>query len=139
VGSPPTSHVASYYAVQQSELTPACTFTPSTPQELSAGLQIIKDYGCHFAVRSGGHGTPGGWSSSDGGVNINLGIFNEIELLEEEDDGITRVGAGARWGDVLGKLLPLNVSVVGGRSADVGVGGFILGGEFSNLSHQHYR
>jgi hypothetical protein len=66
-------------------------------------------------------------------VSIDLGGFNEVELLEsgvesEGNQGIVRVGTGARWRDVYGVLLPLGISPVGGRSADVGVGGFILGG-----------
>jgi hypothetical protein len=40
------------------------------------------------------------------------------------------VGPGANWGRVYGVLDPLNISVVGGRSAEVGVGGFTLGGKF---------
>jgi FAD/FMN-containing dehydrogenase len=63
-------------------------------------------------------------------VSIDLGKMNEVELLDGENEGFTRVGTGAKWGDVYGKLLPLNISIVGGRSADVGVGGFILGGSF---------
>jgi FAD/FMN-containing dehydrogenase len=66
-------------------------------------------------------------------VSIDLGGFNEVELLEsesacEENQRVVRVGTGARWGEVYGVLLPLGISPVGGRSADVGVGGFILGG-----------
>jgi hypothetical protein len=44
--------------------------------------------------------------------------------------GVARVGPGANWGQVYGVLDPLNISVVGGRSAEVGVGGVILGGKF---------
>jgi hypothetical protein len=40
------------------------------------------------------------------------------------------VGPGANWGRAYEVLDPLNISVVGGRSAEVGVGGFILGGKF---------
>jgi FAD/FMN-containing dehydrogenase len=115
-----------FYSRQQLSLIPACIFTPSTPREVSTGLQIVKTYDCQFAVRSGGHGIPPGWSNSDGGVNINLDTLNEVELLEV---GITRVGPGANWGQVYEVLDPLNISVVGGRSAEVGVGRFILGGK----------
>ncbi|KAE9378505.1 FAD-binding domain-containing protein [Stipitochalara longipes BDJ] len=128
-----------FYSIQQSSLVPACVFTPSSPQDLSAGLQIIKDYGCHFAVRSGGHARAAGWSSSDGGVSIDLGSLNSVELLENEGEGerIVRVGTGARWGDVYAALEPFGVFPVGGRSADVGVGGFILGGGISHLSRRY--
>ncbi|PMD44738.1 FAD binding domain-containing protein [Hyaloscypha variabilis F] len=129
----------SFYTAQQSSLVPACVFTPTSPRDLSAGLQIIKSYDCHFAVRSGGHGISAGWSNSDGGVTIDLGSFNSVELLKDESEGerIARVGTGARWGDVYAALEPFGVAPVGGRSADVGVGGFILGGGISHLSRRY--
>ena len=114
-----------FFTNQQRDLIPACVFTPTTAQEVSAGLQIIKTYGCQFAVKSGGHGIPGGWSNSDGGVGIDLGKLNGIKVIE---NGLVSVGTGARWGEVYGALEPFNVSVVGGRDAFVGVGGFMLGG-----------
>ncbi len=54
-----------------------------------------------------------------------------MELLEDESEGerILRVGTGARWDNVYAALEPFGIAPVGGRSADVGVGGFILGGE----------
>jgi len=42
----------------------------------------------------------------------------------------TRVGTGQRWGAVYDILDPFGMTVVGGRDASVGVGGFLLGGEF---------
>ena len=66
-----------------------------------------------------------GWSNSDGGLSIDLGEFKDVELVKE---GIARVGTGAKWGDVFDFLEPFNLSVVGGRVSDVGVGGLILGG-----------
>jgi FAD/FMN-containing dehydrogenase len=58
-------------------------------------------------------------------VSIDLGDFKDVELVEE---GIARVGTGAKWGDVFDFLAPFNLSVVGGRVSDVGVGGLVLGG-----------
>lgn len=44
---------------------------------------------------------------------------------------MTKVGAGNRWLDVYSKLDPMGLSVVGGRVAEIGVGGLTLGGEDS--------
>lgn len=38
------------------------------------------------------------------------------------------MGSGLRWGEVYNQLDDFNVTVVGGRVLDVGVGGLILGG-----------
>ena len=43
---------------------------------------------------------------------------------------MTRVGTGNKWIDVYSVLEPLGRTVAGGRNGDVGVGGFLLGGEF---------
>jgi hypothetical protein len=70
-------------------------------------------------------------------VSIDLGGINGVEFLAYEGEkhgmGSVRVGSGARWGDVYKVLEGINESVVGGRSADVGVGGFILGGKLARL------
>lgn len=77
-----------------------------------------------------------------GGITIDLRLLNQIEYLGAKDwDGgpigesygewkgeITRIGPGARWGDVYAVLETLGRSVAGGRDASVGVGGFVMGG-----------
>ncbi|KAE9393030.1 FAD-binding domain-containing protein, partial [Gymnopus androsaceus JB14] len=46
-------------------------------------------------------------------------------------------GAGSRWRDVYAVLKPENLTTVGGRVGDVGVGGFLLGGGIGFLSTEH--
>ncbi|TQS33765.1 hypothetical protein Golomagni_05878, partial [Golovinomyces magnicellulatus] len=54
------------------------------------------------------------------------------------DDGETiEVGPGCKWVDVYGALQPLGRTAVGGRLADVGVTGLLLGGGLSYMSGQH--
>lgn len=43
------------------------------------------------------------------------------------------VGPGNRWVEVYTALEPLGLTVIGGRSASVGVGGFLQGGKLSEL------
>ena len=47
------------------------------------------------------------------------------------------VGPAARWGAVYSELLKYGRSAVGARSADVGVGGLLLGGGMSHASQAH--
>jgi len=68
-----------------------------------------------------------GASNAPGGITIDLRKLNLIAFDEETQT--TEVGPGNRWADVYKVLEPLNKTVVGGRSSQVGVGGFILGGE----------
>ena len=50
---------------------------------------------------------------------------------------LVSVQPGGQWGDVYDTLAPHGVTVTGGRSAAVGVGGFLLGGgnSFHSASH----
>lgn len=59
---------------------------------------------------------------------IDLKKMNDIKI--EEDGKIASVGPGARWTDVYEALDSRGRTVVGPRLPDVGIGGFILGGEW---------
>ncbi|MCJ1261071.1 hypothetical protein MMC22_000935 [Lobaria immixta] len=61
--------------------------------------------------------------------------FNKIDY--DAANNVVQVGAGMRWADVYQSLDRYNVTVVGGRVLDVGVGGLILGGGLSYLSDLH--
>lgn len=60
------------------------------------------------------------------GFTIDLQNLNEISL--SEDQSTVSFGSGMRWSEVYEFLGPYNLTTVGGRSAGVGVGGFLLGG-----------
>lgn len=72
-----------------------------------------------------------GASNAPGGVTIDLCLFDGVDFLGDvEGTGeITRVGTGAKWGSVYRTLEKEEKTVLGGRNSDVGVGGFLLGGE----------
>lgn len=72
-----------------------------------------------------------GASNIQDGVTIDLSAIKGIKV--SEDHSITSVGGGARWGDVYLKLDAMDLSVVGGRVFNVGVGGLVLGGKTSEL------
>ncbi|CAD6593166.1 MAG: hypothetical protein ASARMPRED_007094 [Alectoria sarmentosa] len=58
--------------------------------------------------------------------------FNGVSY--DATKNVATVGAGQRWDNVYNQLDPHNVTVVGGRVLDVGVGGLVLGGGLSYLS-----
>ncbi|ROW09244.1 hypothetical protein VPNG_05899 [Cytospora leucostoma] len=72
------------------------------------------------------------------GANINNGVLIDLSALNginyDAASGTVVVGAGNRWADVYRGLDPYNVTVVGGRELDVGVGGLTLGSGLSYLS-----
>ena len=85
-----------------------------------------------LAVKGGGHtGFPGA-SSIEGGITVALESMNEITL--SKDKKTAAIGPGNRWGAVYTKLGEQNLTVIGGRASDVGLG-LVLGGGVSHHSN----
>ncbi|KAF1941899.1 FAD-binding domain-containing protein [Clathrospora elynae] len=132
-----TIRTASYWS-RSAQLSPACIIQPRTTQDVSVVLATLRTHpACsdtQFAVRSGGHMSWAGANNIDNGVTIDLGYLNGTTL--DVKTRVARVQPGARWGGVYAVLDPLGVTVVGGRAAGVGVGGFLVGGGNSFYSAQ---
>ena len=98
-------------------------------------LKTVQQAECPFAIKSGGHSRGVGASNADGGVTIDLVRLNGIQVSKNKKSVV--IGAGLRWLDVYQELEKHNLLVVGGRVADVGVGGLLLGGMISYLAFDH--
>ena len=92
-------------------------------------MRLIAGGSCHFAVKSGGHASFEGASSAAGGITISLTKLDSVNLADNK--AIAQIGAGNRWHRVFEELERYNVTVPGGRTGSVGVGGLTLGGETS--------
>ncbi|KAG8738990.1 hypothetical protein FRC11_000996, partial [Ceratobasidium sp. 423] len=119
----------------------ACVVEPANAQDVSTILQIVANTSTPFGIRSGGHATNAGFSSTPG-VQITLfklsGVtYNEAPLAADGSVGTVEFGSGLVWDTVYAALEPYGVNVVGGRVTGVGVGGFTLGGGYSWLSNQY--
>lgn len=77
-----------------------------------------------FAIRSGGHSPSPGAANIDNGVLIDLAALNEVSY--DAASNTVKVGAGNTWGTVYNALNTYNVTAVGARDLNVGVGGFLL-------------
>lgn len=111
---------------------PDCRYLPNDAYDLRAALQRLVATGTSFAVQSGGHSYNTGASNIEDGVTIDLSRLNSITLTD--NNTAAWVGPGARWRDVYATLEPHGLTTPGGRVADVGVGGYVLGGGFSWFS-----
>lgn len=116
-----------YFSQQQREVVPACIILPGSAEDVSQVLEVIRKHHCLFAVKSGGHGIFSGASNARQGITIDLRHLNGIQVAE--DRLTTSVGSGNRWTNIYRKLEPMNLTVVGARDTQLGVGGFILGDE----------
>src|SRR5262249_19789265 len=84
---------------------------------------------------SGGHGISGR-STNDGGIVIDLGRLDGIEVLDRES-GRIRLGPGARWGHVARELHAHGLAMSSGDYGDVGVGGLATAGGLGLLARRH--
>jgi FAD/FMN-containing dehydrogenase len=135
-----------YWNQQEYERIPSSIVRPATVEQLKVAITVLKraydermdttatqsgNDGL-FAVRSGGHSPVSGAASISGGVLIDLSLFNQLKL--SDDNCSIDIGSGCRWGDVSKLLDPKGLAVVGGRNSHVGVGGLLLGGGISFYS-----
>ncbi|KAJ8456254.1 hypothetical protein ONZ45_g18790 [Pleurotus djamor] len=125
-----------YYTAQNSDLTAQCRVSATNAEDVSEAVQIVKQGNCTFSVRSVGNMPWAGAANiASPGIAIDLRRIDGVSL--SADKKVASLGPGGTWGAVYDTLDPHGVTVVGGRSNIVGVGGFILGGGFSNLSPEH--
>ncbi|KXH41551.1 hypothetical protein CNYM01_11026 [Colletotrichum nymphaeae SA-01] len=126
-----------YWSQIAGGLSPACITRPRTTEEVASIVKVLSTCGndVRLAIKSGGHGSSPGWSSTDGGVLVAMDAISETQNVV--DKGYALVGSGARWVDVYKTLEPQGVTVIGGRFASIGVGGLLLGGGMSYFSGLH--
>ena len=88
-----------------------------------------------LSVRSGGHGISGR-STNDGGIVIDVGQLNQIDLIDAER-ALVRVGPGAHWAEVAAALDPYDLALSSGDYGGVGVGGLATAGGVGFLGRDH--
>jgi FAD/FMN-containing dehydrogenase len=103
-----------YWSAANADRTPACVVFPTTAKEVSGIVQVLLEFpDVPFAIKSGGHNSNTGFSSTDGGVLISFKNWNTTTI---SDDGeLAKVPPGARWVKVMTDLEPHGKAVVGGR------------------------
>ncbi|KAL8867990.1 MAG: hypothetical protein Q9174_005292 [Haloplaca sp. 1 TL-2023] len=111
---------------------PACIIQPRKTKDLQQVVRTLTSQNISFAIRSGGHMPSPGAANIDDGVLVDMSSFREVSY--NATDNTARVGPGQTWGGVYAHLDEYNVTVVGGRVLEVGVGGLVLGCGLSYLS-----
>ncbi|KAJ5251130.1 hypothetical protein N7489_001540 [Penicillium chrysogenum] len=117
---------------KQQEAQSACRVQPTTTEDVSNILHILLDASCRFAVKGGGHARDPDDSVSVGGVTIDMQKMRSIDV--SADRLSVKLGSGHVLHSMYVGLENYNLTTLGGRVADVGLGGFALGGGFSALS-----
>jgi alkanesulfonate monooxygenase SsuD/methylene tetrahydromethanopterin reductase-like flavin-dependent oxidoreductase (luciferase family)/FAD/FMN-containing dehydrogenase len=114
---------------------PGLVIRAQDADDVAAALAYAREQPVPFAIRSGGHGI-GGRSTNDGGIVLDVGALDGIELLDRAT-GRVRLGPGARWGDVATALAPHGLAMSSGDYGGVGVGGLATAGGIGFLARRH--
>jgi alkanesulfonate monooxygenase SsuD/methylene tetrahydromethanopterin reductase-like flavin-dependent oxidoreductase (luciferase family) len=114
---------------------PGLVLRPGSTAEVVEALAWARTQPVPLAVRSGGHGISGR-STNDGGLVLDLGRMNAIEVLDVATRRV-RVGPGARWGEVAQALRPYGWAITSGDYGGVGVGGLATAGGIGFLAREH--
>ncbi|KAK6603098.1 FAD binding domain-containing protein [Botrytis cinerea] len=99
---------------------PACVFSPTSADQVAAGVGIISTCDAQFAIRGGFPGA----NNINAGVMVALAGLNELQI--SADNTTIDVGPGNRWYDVYAYLEPYGRVVIGGRLKTIGVPGLTL-------------
>ncbi|KAK3501379.1 hypothetical protein B0T13DRAFT_197721 [Neurospora crassa] len=131
--SPTYARENHYWSNRQTDnIAPACFVAPENTLEVAATMKVLASLNTQFSVKGGGHTAFAGGSNSDGGVTVDLMYLTTLNV--SSDRKTVSIGAGNRWINVSEALDTLGLVVAGGRVADVGVSGLILGGGISFFS-----
>lgn len=115
--------------MQETEILPSCIVQPASVEDVSVAVKTLASNDCSFAVRSGGHSPNAGAANIASGVTLDLASLDSIAV--SSDGSTVSLGPAATWGEVYAALDPLGITVAGGRSGGVGVGGLATGGGIS--------
>ncbi|KAG9380885.1 FAD binding domain containing protein [Pyrenophora tritici-repentis] len=127
--------VSAYWSDQQKVMSPKCVFKPQKSLDVSTAILVARLTDCKFAAKSGGHSAVAGGSNIQDGITISFERMNQTTLSADKKS--VSYQPGQTWAQVYDKLAKDNVGVLGGRVADVGVGGLTMGGGISFFSSMY--
>ena len=113
------------------EIEPEAVVRCAAPEDVAEVLAFARRYGIDTATRSGGHCLAG--HSSTRGIVIDVTPLRSVDVA----DGLVRVGAGARSGDLCKHLVPHDLAIPTGTCPSVGIAGLTLGGGLGILGRAH--
>lgn len=113
---------------------PGLVLRPRDVGEVREALAFARTQDVPLGVRSGGHGVSGR-STNDGGIVIDLGRLNRVEVHDE--GARARIEPGARWIEVARTLEPFGRAITSGDYGGVGVGGLATAGGVGWFAREH--
>jgi FAD/FMN-containing dehydrogenase len=113
------------------EIVPQAVVRCTASEDVAQVLAFARRYEIETSIRSGGHCLAG--FSSTRGIVIDMTPMNSIAV----DDGVVRVGAGTRTGELCTRLAERGLAIPTGTCPSVGIAGLTLGGGLGILGRAH--
>ncbi|MGB9185749.1 MAG: FAD-binding oxidoreductase [Solirubrobacteraceae bacterium] len=114
------------------EQLPGVVTEPLDPGDVRTAVLAARSHDMRLAVQGTGHGT---YVPCQGGLLLRTGRMDGVAVDPERRTA--RVGAGARWSQVIAAAAPFGLAPPSGSHAAVGVAGYTLGGGVGWLSRTH--
>ena len=114
---------------------PGLVLRPRSTAEVADAVSFARLQDVPLGIRSGGHGISGR-STNDGGIVVDLGALDQIEVVDEATRRV-RLGVGATWGQVAEALAPRSWAISSGDYGGVGVGGLATAGGIGFLGRTY--
>ena len=111
---------------------PAAVVEAIGANDARAAVVAARDLGMELAVQGTGHGT---YVPANGSLLLSTRRMDGV--LIDPDRRIARVGAGARWEQVVEAAAPFGLAPPSGSHGSVGVAGYTLGGGTGWLARKH--
>jgi FAD/FMN-containing dehydrogenase len=113
---------------------PALIAQCHSTDDIVAAVNLVRNAGCTFAVRAGGHSVAG-LSTCDGGVVIDLSHMRGVTV--DADLRAATVEPGATWADFDSATAAHGMASTGGLISSTGVAGLTLGGGIGWLQRKY--
>lgn len=113
---------------------PAAIVRVADAGDVSRLVSLAREHGFEIAIRSGGHSFAG-FSSTDGGVVIDLSAMKDLQINLEEKTAWAEAGLTA--GEFTNAVGAHGLAVGFGDSGSVGLGGLTLGGGVGYLVRKY--
>jgi len=104
---------------------PSLIVQAASPGDVTPTIALARETGLPLAIRGGGHNVAGN-GTVDGGIVLDLGALNTVEV--DPASRAVRVGSGATLGDIDRATEPFALAVPVGVVSGTGIAGLTLGG-----------
>jgi FAD/FMN-containing dehydrogenase len=130
-GSPAYNGMPKPFNARFDDDVPQAVVLCASAGDVAEAISFVRRHRLASAIRSGGHCFAG--RSSTSGIVVDVSPMNSVSV----SDGVARVGAGARLGEVYLGMIEHDLTIPGGTCPSVGIAGLTLGGGLGMFGRKH--